>query len=58
MNVVDESLGNVLLVGLGVVVIQVVLDLCCYGVGCFGVLNYFGWCSQWIVEVLVCGVCL
>lgn len=42
MNAADESLGNVLLVGLGAVAIQVALDLRRHGAGRLGALNHPG----------------
>ena len=46
MNAADESLGNVLLVGLGAVAIQVALDLRRHGAGRLGALNHPGRRSQ------------
>ena len=50
MNAADESLGNVLLVGLGAVAIQVALDLRRHGAGRLGALNHPGRRSQRIAE--------
>ncbi|MCR3846198.1 opine metallophore biosynthesis dehydrogenase, partial [Pseudomonas aeruginosa] len=52
MNAADESLGNVLLVGLGAVAIQVALDLRRHGAGRLGALNHPGRRSQRIAEAL------
>ena len=57
MNAADESLGNVLLVGLGAVAIQVALDLRRHGAGRLGALNHPGRRSQRI-EALARGACL
>ncbi|MFG9879856.1 pseudopaline biosynthesis dehydrogenase CntM, partial [Pseudomonas aeruginosa] len=58
MNAADESLGNVLLVGLGAVAIQVALDLRRHGAGRLGALNHPGRRSQRIAEALARGACL
>ncbi len=58
MNAADESPGNVLLVGLGAVAIQVALDLRRHGAGRLGALNHPGRRSQRIAEALARGACL
>ncbi|MBH9341435.1 opine metallophore biosynthesis dehydrogenase [Pseudomonas aeruginosa] len=58
MNADDGSLGNVLLVGLGAVAIQVALDLRRHGVGRRAALNHPGQRSPRFAAALARGACL